>query len=340
MTYSPIVARPRSIFAKEYFLFQEGALKDYPAHQRYFGFLTNIGDGSGRRSVYLCDLKGIWQDHFPNMTFPEFKYQFHNGEGCVNLGFRQVITPVLQVKLTLKQNNADSFQSEVQQWGERLGVIFGKLAKKKTYFNTEYIATELQEKVSGLTKYAAEMMAHTLLESCTAYDRLMKQSSNFYNRFIAFDESRSKYHLLSSGYAGFIDWFVNETNNIFVQPNRKKVNDSEYEIYFPKVFASEQEKRFMYLGLMEALGLLLYRINGGDSPEIYIRIFSRLKLEQAISNPSRYRNIILDNVYKRHRLSVEMLSYLFENQVNTEQFWELIEDYFLGKVPEEVLQRL
>lgn len=96
----------------------------------------------------------------------------------------------------------------------------------------------------------------------------------------------------------------------------------------------------MYLGLMEALGLLLYRINGGDSPEIYIRIFSRLKLEQAINNPSRYRNVILENVYKRHRLSVEMLSYLFENQVNSEQFWELIEDYFLGKVPEEVLQRL
>lgn len=35
-----------------------------------------------------------------------------------------------------------------------------------------------------------------------------------------------------------------------------------------------------------------------------------------------------------------MLKYLFEKEVATEEFWELIEDYFLGKLPEPVADRL
>ena len=39
----------------------------------------------------------------------------------------------------------------------------------------------------------------------------------------------------------------------------------------------------------------------------------------------------------RHRLSVELLTYLFKNIRDTSDFWTLIEKYFLGFIPEEVM---
>lgn len=105
----------------------------------------------------------------------------------------------------------------------------------------------------------------------------------------------------------------------------------------PKSIDTEQEKVFLHLGLLESLGLVLYQINGGDNPEIFIRINSKAHLERIVANPSMYNNRILENVYNRHRLSVSMLNFLFEREVNSEEFWDLIEDYFLGKIPDEVL---
>ena len=40
---------------------------------------------------------------------------------------------------------------------------------------------------------------------------------------------------------------------------------------------------------------------------------------------------MLNNVNKRHKISVAMPTYLRENEVLTDLFWEYIEDYFLGK---------
>lgn len=340
LTYSPIVARPRSIFANEYFLVPQDAEEIiFPRYSKYFMKQNSFNNGERSRTVYRVDLKGIWQDLYPSMSFPEFKYQYHSGENRVKLPFHALISPVLQIQLYLKDVNAATFKNQMQQWTDRINVILGRYAKSKEYFNVSDLAEKLRELIGG-SKYSAEMIASILLDSCFTFDRLMRQSSNFYNRFIAYDESREKYHLLGSGYAGFTDWLLQETNTMLQQQLSRKVNDQEYEIYFPKVFGSEQEKRFIYLGLMEALGLLMYRVNGGDNPEIFIRVNSRMQLERTVANPSRYRNLILENVHNRHKLSVEMLRYIFENQVDTKKFWDLIEDYFLGKVPEEILQRL
>jgi len=90
------------------------------------------------------------------------------------------------------------------------------------------------------------------------------------------------------------------------------------------------------LGILEAFGLVLYRAYGGDNPEIFMRINSRLQIERSLQDPGKYKNYILENVYLRHKIAVEMLTYLFKNQMHSNTFWENIENYFLGHIPEEV----
>lgn len=41
-------------------------------------------------------------------------------------------------------------------------------------------------------------------------------------------------------------------------------------------------------------------------------------------------------VADRHVISVQMLTYLYERDFTNEQRWDLLEDYFLGSIPEQV----
>ena len=55
-----------------------------------------------------------------------------------------------------------------------------------------------------------------------------------------------------------------------------------------------------------------------------------------LKHPERYENRLLDMVAERHTVSVQMLTYLYGNDFTSEQRWDLLEDYFLGKIPEKV----
>ncbi|WHY94713.1 hypothetical protein QNK12_15170 [Neobacillus cucumis] len=88
------------------------------------------------------------------------------------------------------------------------------------------------------------------------------------------------------------------------------------------------------------LDQVLYEVKGGDNPEIFVRINSKLQIENTIRNAQNYQNSILNNVHKRHQVSVAMLSFLFENEVKTEEFWDYIEDYFLGRIPAKVREKV
>ena len=59
-------------------------------------------------------------------------------------------------------------------------------------------------------------------------------------------------------------------------------------------------------------------------------------LKNIIDNQSKYRNKILESVAERHKISVAMLTYIYESDFNNAQIWDLLEDYFLGKIPAEV----
>ena len=52
--------------------------------------------------------------------------------------------------------------------------------------------------------------------------------------------------------------------------------------------------------------------------------------------PYRYNNRLLDTVAERHLISVKMLTYLYEGEFSSEEMWGLLEDYFLGDIPEKV----
>ncbi|MCF8011249.1 MAG: DEAD/DEAH box helicase [Clostridiales bacterium] len=334
--YSPIIARPRSVFAKEYFMIKEDFnFKKWPKFEKYFR-MAKQGGKEFFGNIYACDMKGIWEEHFRSLSFPQFKFKFHSNDEELGLDFLDNLLSVLQIQVSLKLLDQNNFFAELHQKLDHIATIIGSYAKDRRYFAIEDFAENLQKLIGG-DKYYIENLASILIYSARNYDRIMRKYSNFYNRFITYNEGRNRYCFQNSGYAGFIDWIRNETRQLLNHTNCiEKGTQTSYEIFLPKRNREKIEKVFILLGILEALGLVLYNVQGGDNPEIFLRINSRLQIDRSLQSPHKYKNYILDNVYKRHKMSVSMLTYLFTNEVDNKTFWEYIEDYFLGKIPDEV----
>lgn len=70
-------------------------------------------------------------------------------------------------------------------------------------------------------------------------------------------------------------------------------------------------------------------------------------LENAVAKPKKYTNEILNHQYTSHKIGLAMLKYLFTKEFDgnslqdkqlkhTQWFWEQIENYFFGIIPDEV----
>ena len=90
------------------------------------------------------------------------------------------------------------------------------------------------------------------------------------------------------------------------------------------------------LGVLEAIDVLSFEMTGGANSQLYIYINQLRSLKNILNNPGRYKNRLLDMVQERRLISVKMLTYIFEGGFTNEEIWDILEDYFLGVIPEKV----
>ena len=90
------------------------------------------------------------------------------------------------------------------------------------------------------------------------------------------------------------------------------------------------------LGILESMDVLSFEMLGGANSQLYIYINQIQSLTNIINNPGKYENRLLSMVGNRHLISVKMLTYLYEGDFTSDERWNIIEDYFLGKIPESV----
>ena len=88
---------------------------------------------------------------------------------------------------------------------------------------------------------------------------------------------------------------------------------------------------------MELLGLATYEIRGGEKAEVFIRINDPEKLER-LATSEKYTNGVLQSIQEHHRNNERLLTAFFSADMNDDERWELIEQYFLGN--EEYVRRI
>lgn len=349
--YPPFVARPRSMYGNEMILVNKNLanrLMSSPI-QKYVNLKYPL-ENSAFYGVYSVNLSGLWEDYYKNYTFPNFKRILFTSDEYKNLKYGNIFseflysTGIAVSKMSdIEINNAISvFNKYIQIFSD----FSAEIKRKDKYFTSnelgEYLAVHLKIK----DKFKARAIGQALINSCFEYQKIKEYK--FIKKRAEVNELMYKYQ---NSYDVFLDFLSVRFENYF----RHKEQYYEDDKQFIKFYLRNKSFNFSYdvivLGLAEAIGLVNYTVENGNSPQIYLRINSVLPMEQAIKKGDYYRNNLLSNIYLRHKISVEMLTYLFTYKIEakdskerilkyTEFFWDKIEDYFLGYTPIEVEEKL
>ena len=106
----------------------------------------------------------------------------------------------------------------------------------------------------------------------------------------------------------------------FINTNRNK---GSYKFRKDKIFMKIAQ-------MLEICDLCSFQTVGGEDAKIFIRINDPLRFRLTV-NDDYYRNLISDDVFERFEFSIGLLEYFFSLQISSDEKWELVEDYFLGK---------
>ncbi len=337
--YSPIIARPRSVFSIEYVKVKKEIEKDFVS--RYGPFVEKIKklNDAYFGGIYKFNLKNLWEEKYKDLSFPKFKYLMYQKDDSLKFKYIEFIESVFILDLNIQEEKEHNFLWKVDDVVAKIEKLFSPYVRNQTQFTVHDLAVSVQQ-LFNRSKYQSEAIANQIIQSIISYQSTVNVNRNHRIKMISERENQknTKYQVYP-GINEFTKFLSTHVKKLVQMSVTNPINNSK-EVYLTKANRFEAEKSFISLGLLEMFDLLLYEVKGGDNPEIFVRINSKLQIENTIKNAENYQNTILNNVHKRHKISVEMLSYLFENEVKTDEFWENIEDYFLGRVPQEVLERV
>jgi len=342
--YSPFVARPRSIFGKELILATKEVQNTLESSslRNYVEYVASL-HGGNYASVLSIDLSGIWEDHYKKMSFPEFKYKLNTPDEREKLRHSKLFS--LFVFASGVQYEFDDQNSTKQAKYKSIMETYLRFLDTKQRTNKQFDAKELGEFVRNNLRisdpFKARSLAQVLINATFEYQKL-KDVKVLKERVVG---EKTRFGVIISGDI-FYDFVSGVTNRIY-HPKYSYFEDEGSMNIFHYRNSEEFSEELIVLGIGEAFELGSYTTLGGYNPQIYIRINSVYPVEQAIKADQKYRNFILEDVMLKHRIGVLMQRFLFTHKENgnsgkelvekyTDWFWDQIEDYFMGKLPEEV----
>ena len=145
---------------------------------------------------------------------------------------------------------------------------------------------------------------------------------------MATNAGQTKY-LFNVAVNSYLSW-VEKTYRMIVRETR------EGKLYLINDGGTLLKETSTVLGILEAVDVLSFNMIGGANSQLYIYINQTRSLEDILNRPGNYKNRLLDAVSIRHLISVKMLTYIYEGGFSSEETWDLLEDYFLGTIPEKV----
>lgn len=349
--YPPFVARPRSMFGNEMILVKKDFAKmlmNSPI-KKYLKLEYHLKN-SIFSGIYSLNLSDLWEKHYKNYTFPNFKRILFTLDECKNIKYGEFLSQLsYSTGITISKMSENEINDAVSIFNKYIEIFSDFSAEKKRmdkYFTSIELGQYLSKNLKIKDVFKARSIAQALINSCFEYQKLKDY------RFI---RERAEGHELMYKYQNSYDIFIDFLSTTFERYLRQKEQYYEDEEKFIKFYIRNNNSQFNYdiivLGLAEVIGLVSYTVENGNSPQIYLRINSILPMEQAVRKGEFYKNNLLNNIYLRHRISVEMLTYLFTHKVYadsfqekilkyTDFFWDKIEDYFLGNIPSEVEEKL
>ncbi len=317
-SFSPIAVRPIPLFAWGFFAIEPSIQKKL--NKKYGDPVEEIDS-----SKHICRVKldKIWNKEFRDYSFPQFKYLLYSHDEELIQRFPFTLTPALTVSIDFSSDYRSIYRKTV----DCLRKIAQDSEIQSRYIGFEEIVLALEEK-TGVGKYKAQAICEVFLASIDSYRKNFSttQTSLIAVKHLQNGTSKYQFNTAMNTYFGWL-----ERGFDFIYSETK-----DGKLYIVNTGGKETKQFGVILGILEAIDVLSFEMIGGANSQLYIYVNQIRHLKNIVNNPGRYNNRLLDIVSERHLISVKMLTYIYEGEFSSEQVWDLIEDYFLGKIPEKV----
>lgn len=316
--FSPINVRPIPLFSIGFFQIeprvQNSILQKYP------GCVEEI---DANKHICRVLLDHIWKKSYKQHSFPKFKYMIYSKDKELDFTTHYTYTPALCVDIEF----CNDYQSEFYNIWNPFKAFINKKVLDSTHTAVSEIVDALRESCR-INKYKTQAICEVILASMDSYRRNFAKSTTP----IAIEKSAND---------GSIKYQFNVAVNSYfnwVEAGLKKIcNSTENgKLYLINDNGNKTKESAVILGILEAFDVLSFKMLGGANSQLYIYINQIQSLRNILQAPYNYKNRLLETVSERHTISVQMLTYLYENKFSSEERWDLIEDYFLGEIPEKV----
>lgn len=331
--FKVLVSRPQSVFTKAFVVIKREEIAKvlnseygkcfkliekgrYKEKQADGSEITDMGD------IYSIDLKTIWEEHYPNISFPQFKYWYFNADSQskdkieIMPNLRSLIYPRQKVMLEAKK---DLLLSELREkiladFDYIADIIYTKL--RKQYFTLEKFANEISERF-GSTE--SRMISNSLFDLVDPNQTCVKWRT--------IESTNKTQYTVSNG--NFKEYMRKSIIKSRLVSNFSKNNGTTYYGYI-NLNSDTELMTNIALKLFSIFGYITYEVAGGEEPEIFIRLNDPNKVKQIVSGNLSYSNNYVTRAKQKHDRDVSILKKFFNELNNDGDRWNYIENYFLG----------
>lgn len=343
--YNVLVVRPKSLFSTVFARISNGDVEAFK--EQYGPYIVEekqtVSSGVHRINsntvaiannnhspVFKIQLDKVWEHHFAEEGFPVIKHKFFTkqlfeGFGNINPQLKLCILFNQDVKATLNE-----LTKMFQTLEKVLAAFHG------SYFSKDNLYRELNKQLNN--EPLSRNLSNLLIAMYSENNNFGKQGNGmmsdgaFIQKRFNTASNQDEYRVINAAFGQVKHHSRQRFQTLFGGSS-----DLEQTKYIPS--DPDKNKECIKLAyIMEVFGLCTYEIVGGEQPQIFIRINDPLKITR-LARSRDYTNGVVAAVEQRFGLNVNLMTHFFLNNMPDEQRWQFIEDYFLGKTEEELINQ-
>ena len=306
-SFPPITVRPWPLYSKGFFKTDQNSATII--QNKYDNCIEVV---NGAKNIFCVNLKKLWEKNFPDKTFPNFKRMIYVRDNALPAELQSLL-PVYIANITFKDNYRSIFKKIFDEFAAAVKNVY----ISKTSISAENLGKNLSKACNMKENYKAKNICELFFASMRSYSdnpKVIQPHSDDLDIKYSFTYKIKEY----------FRWF------------QDKFHEVDAQKHSGIFYITDNKKEFTaVLSILEAMGVLTFDIAGGLNNQLFIHI-NQISVLERIKEGGHYPNKILKDMERRHKISVAMLTYIYEGDFDNEKIWDLLEDYFLGKIPDEV----
>ena len=333
--YPVIIVRPKSLFSEVFCHVSSKAVQSF--ENKYSPFVEErininrkqsfkISNGTktieDNRTIYKLKLNELWEERFQNQSFPQIKYEYYTTELFEELS--EHVNPCNKLSITLDLSPQETYTKICDYLDDLEEVFF-------SFGNSFFSKNELDDKLSAkiidknlrndIIDLMIAVFSSSRVKTTKGGDSFEDELCFLQKRRFADDE---KFKTVTNSYSNIKDKVKRQYYKMFIGQKSKSYTD------YISIDMNKSKLHHQVAYIIEALALGTFEVTGGDYPLLFIRINDPSKIK--FLSDTNYTNEIVEDIARRHESSLRIMEEFFTKEMSSEERWDYVEDYFLGKI--------